>query len=91
MDRPPSSTKVSQFPIPKRSIKPKKRGAELNKFLFIKKMDKVYFSIEIMQDILEELKPVGSATRSPSLKESVKVEDVPTKITPTQSPISQQI
>ena len=58
----PLSPKVSQFPVPIRSPRVKKRGAELNKLLFIEKMDKVYFSILKMQDIKEDLEPIEPAS-----------------------------
>ena len=61
------NTKVSQFPIPVRPPRTRKRGAENNKRIFISKMDKVYFNIVKLSDILEELEPtspVGSESRN---------------------------
>ena len=51
------NTKVSQFPVPVRPPRTRKRGAENNKKIFIDKMDKVYFSIVKLSDIMEDLEP----------------------------------
>ena len=51
------NTKVSQFPVPVRPPRTRKRGAENNKNIFIDKMDKVYFSILKLSDIMEDLEP----------------------------------
>ena len=59
------NTKVSQFPVPVRPPRTRKRGAENNKRIFINKMDKVYFSIVKLSDILEKLEPTSPVVKLP--------------------------
>ena len=74
---------VSQFPVPPKPVNPnRKRGAELNKIQFIKKMDKLYISIKRLLDIEEIDEPQRPATKSHRNTENEKISKF---ITLTQS------
>ena len=78
--KPGACEKVSEFPVPPRPPRTGKRGAEQNKLLFIKKMDKVYFSILALKNIREVLEPVEKIEKKKIEKLCKKTEEEKKKI-----------
>ena len=78
--------KVSEYPVPPPKAK-SMRGAALEKANFLKAMDKTYFSIRNLKDIIEVEEPASSPTISkyaPSLPKIVQTRPTParTKLDP---------
>ena len=85
---PPTIKKVSEYPVPPPKVK-SMRGAELMKANFLKAMDKTYFSIRSLKDIIEVEEPASSPTLSKYVPSLPKI--VQTRPTPARTPPSQKI
>ena len=87
---PPTIKKVSEYPVPPPKVK-SMRGAELMKAKFLKAMDKAYFSIRSLKDIIEVEEPASSPTLSkyvPSLPKIVQTRPTPARTKPAPPPFT---